>query len=287
MADNTDEEHLDNPTKTQSENFPDEIIPTADTASINPNQETENMEVHHHAHHEGKKNWKSYFWEFVMLFLAVFCGFLAEWQLEHVIEHSREKEFIGSMIEDAQIDTANINKVVKENKMHLLYIDSLMAVCFNYENQKTNDYKIYTYYRRALSTTNAVKPTERTLLQLKNSGGMRLIKNKAAADIIIFYDEVEKDVKSQRENVDKLTYDYIAASYELFNFKYLNPGSYVGISPEAKLLSHDNLKLTQFGNRLAAYGGTYSKYNFELEKMKENAVKLINTLRNEYHLTEK
>lgn len=102
------------------------------------------MEVHHHAHHEGKKNWKSYFWEFSMLFLAVFCGFLAEWQLEHVIENSREKEFINSMIEDAQIDTANINKVVKENKIRLLYIDSLISVCFNYENQKPNDYEIYT-----------------------------------------------------------------------------------------------------------------------------------------------
>jgi hypothetical protein len=42
-------------------------------------QQESNMEVHHHAHHDhGKKNWKSYFWEFLMLFLAVFCGFLAE-----------------------------------------------------------------------------------------------------------------------------------------------------------------------------------------------------------------
>ena len=81
MAENTEEEHLDNPPTTQSENPSDEIIPNKDTETINPNQETEVMEVHHHAHHEGKKNWKSYFWEFLMLFLAVFCGFLAEYQL--------------------------------------------------------------------------------------------------------------------------------------------------------------------------------------------------------------
>ena len=31
MADNTDEEHLDNPTNNQSENSSDEIIPTTDT----------------------------------------------------------------------------------------------------------------------------------------------------------------------------------------------------------------------------------------------------------------
>lgn len=44
------------------------------------------MEVHHHPHDPAaphhKKNWKSYFWEFLMLFLAVFCGFLAENQRE-------------------------------------------------------------------------------------------------------------------------------------------------------------------------------------------------------------
>ncbi len=286
MADNTNEEDPGNPIHTQPDYSPDEITPAAGKEPVNPNQETENMEVHHHAHHEGKKNWKSYFWEFLMLFLAVFCGFLAEWQLEHVIEHSREKEFINSMVEDAQIDTANINKIVKENKKQLLFIDSLVSACFGYENKKTNEYAMYKFYRRALTSTNFLKPTERTLLQLKNAGGMRLIRNKAAADIIIFYDGVEKDVTSHEIKVDKLAYDFITASYELFNFKYLNPGTYVGVSPEAKLLSHDNLKLTQFANRLSAYAGTFAKYDLKLQKMKENAVTLINTLRKEYHLAE-
>ena len=48
------------------------------------------MEVHHRSHTTGKK-WTHYFWEFLMLFLAVFCGFLAENQREHVIEKKREK----------------------------------------------------------------------------------------------------------------------------------------------------------------------------------------------------
>ena len=61
MPNHTDEEHIDNPTNTQSENPPDEITPTANTETVNQNQDTENMEVHHHTHHDGKKNWKSYF----------------------------------------------------------------------------------------------------------------------------------------------------------------------------------------------------------------------------------
>ena len=50
------------------------------------------MEVHAHTHTPRKK-WTHYFWEFLMLFLAVFCGFLAENQREHMVEHQRAKVY--------------------------------------------------------------------------------------------------------------------------------------------------------------------------------------------------
>lgn len=291
MADNTDEVPLENPINNQSENSSDETTLTTEIETIKPIQETENMEVHHHAHDPAaphhKKNWKSYFWEFLMLFLAVFCGFLAEWQLEHVIEHSREKEFINSMIEDAQIDTANISKVIKENKSKLIYVDSLATSCYNYDSKKNNDYDIYRFYREILSADNVLKPTERTLLQLKNSGGMRLIRNKTSNNSIIIYDGVERDVLKQRERVDKAVDDFVNASNELFNFKHYNTSAYQGVSEKAILLNHDNLKLIAFANRISSYGATLSQYNFQLKTMNENALKLMNTLRKEYHLTDK
>jgi hypothetical protein len=43
------------------------------------------MEVHAHTHTQRKK-WSHYLWEFLMLFLAVFCGFLAENIREHGVE---------------------------------------------------------------------------------------------------------------------------------------------------------------------------------------------------------
>ena len=70
------------------------------------------MEVHHHAHPSTspghRKKWSHYFWEFIMLFLAVFCGFLAENQREHMIEHQREKKFATSLYEDLKKDTADL-----------------------------------------------------------------------------------------------------------------------------------------------------------------------------------
>src|SRR5688500_8377804 len=68
-----------------------------------------NMEVHH-AHtsapsnHRARKRWTHYFWEFLMLFLAVFCGFLAENKREHMIEDKRARKLVASLLHDLQQD---------------------------------------------------------------------------------------------------------------------------------------------------------------------------------------
>ena len=90
MADNTDEEHLDSPTNPRSENPPDEIITSNDTDTINQNQETESMEIHAQELHKAPGHGlKHYLFEFLMFFLAVFCGFLAENYGETKVEHQR------------------------------------------------------------------------------------------------------------------------------------------------------------------------------------------------------
>ena len=66
------------------------------------------MEVHHHPHVE-KKNFKEYFLEFLMIFLAVTLGFFAESLREHMADKSKEKEFIISLKEDLISDTAQLS----------------------------------------------------------------------------------------------------------------------------------------------------------------------------------
>ena len=89
MTDNEGEEPIETPVNTPLENPPGEMIPAKENEPVILSAETDNMEVHHHAHHEGKKNWKSYAWEFLMLFFAVFFGFLAQNFLEHRLENEK------------------------------------------------------------------------------------------------------------------------------------------------------------------------------------------------------
>src|SRR4030095_113432 len=69
------------------------------------------MEAHHHTHMPRKK-FKHYLWEFLMLFLAVFCGFLAENFREHQVEKNRAKQYIKSFYEDLKSDTARLNTLI-------------------------------------------------------------------------------------------------------------------------------------------------------------------------------
>ena len=63
------------------------------------------MEVHHHPHVE-KKNFKEYFLEFLMIFLAVTLGFFAENLREHITESNQEKEFAQELYIELKDDSA-------------------------------------------------------------------------------------------------------------------------------------------------------------------------------------
>lgn len=185
MTDNKDEEHFDNPITNQSENPPDEIILATDT--ITQNHNSKNMEVHHHAHTgHGKKTWKEYFWEFLMLFLAVFCGFLAEYQLEHKIERDRLKKFMYDMTKNLEYDRTRIAINLATNYSLRSSLDSFRNEIQQNLLGKANIKKLY-YYAFTASGSGRVVFNKSTITQLRNSGQLRLVENDSLTNEIIDY----------------------------------------------------------------------------------------------------
>src|SRR5258705_8528640 len=90
---------------------------------------TEIMEVHKLPHHPThKKKWGEYFLEFLMLFLAVFLGFLAENQREHMVERKHERQYVLSLLNDLKLDIAWLDTVTFSAKARINNLDSAMAV---------------------------------------------------------------------------------------------------------------------------------------------------------------
>ncbi len=152
----------------------------AETSNIiNHTSDINDMEVHHHAHEShGKKNWKTYFWEFLMLFLAVFCGFLAEYQLEHKIERDRAKELAISFYNELKRDSATIQTV----QMNRLKRDSALTYLKKYfrDSSITNCSKAFSVnfsYAFIVFSPYLFEPKDAILVQLKNSGSLRYFKS--------------------------------------------------------------------------------------------------------------
>src|SRR5436190_5435049 len=148
------------------------------------------MEVHAHPHTE-RKRFKHYLWEFLMLFLAVFCGFLAENFREHQVEHQREKQYMVTMLEDLKADTALLKNALNYWNENNKSIDSVaQAISFPLAN--TDFTKAYRHLNKALDYY-SFKYNDRTISQLKNAGGFRLIRKKNIANKIIAYDQFNND----------------------------------------------------------------------------------------------
>jgi hypothetical protein len=158
------------------------------------------MEVHAHTH-TARKKWTHYFWEFLMLFLAVFCGFLAENQREHYIENQREKKFIITLLEDLTKDTIDFQININSWNKTISRIDTIKQE-LNKSPSERNPVLLYRNIAYMIGGSNFLYH-DRTISQLKNAGNFRLIQNKAVADSLVDYDtrivNFLMDVESRHE----------------------------------------------------------------------------------------
>jgi hypothetical protein len=150
------------------------------------------MEVHAHTH-TARKKWTHYFWEFIMLFLAVFCGFLAEYQLEHKIEKARERQYIKSFAEDLEADTVEYKNRISACDQTISVADSLILLLNSPDKDKwAND--IY-YFFRQIHRSSEFGTNDRTIVQLRNAGGMRLISSKSVSDSMVDYYKIVESMR--------------------------------------------------------------------------------------------
>ncbi len=238
------------------------------------------MEVHHNAHHEGKKNWKSYLQEFLMLFLAVFFGFLAEYELEHIVEHNREKQYIESMIHDIIEDTVKMRIGIDLNTIKITGMDSLatsiLATPYT-DNSLKKIYQLtnYLHYRKEVFFT------KRTITQLKNSGGLRLIRNMAASDSIVSYDEACEKIEGQFENLHWHQLKARDIEFKIFDPHFTFNRA---IDKKYSLLDRDEKLMMEYLSWVDMTKLSHTVYVTRLNQQMERARTTIEFLKKEYHL---
>lgn len=273
-----------------------------DQNKVNINTKTKEMEVHHHAHHEGKKNWKSYGWEFLMLFLAVFCGFLAEYQLEHKIEKERVEKYMHDMVVNLKQDTLRANNAINANVAIGKGLDSLRAEIALAVKGKADNKRIYQLWL-VYNNVSGVLHNKSALKQLEHSGSLRLVKNdELVNEIHQYYDRKVVAAEKQFENVNyaqqksrdlwnetldmsyfdkiiKLETNFGAGNTEA---EVIYEQTYDSLPENVPLLNTDPRKIQILYNNIANQEGQLKAYNAFLRWANDDARKLIKRIERAY-----
>src|SRR6185436_12863247 len=193
------------------------------------------MEVHHHAH-TARKKWTHYFWEFLMLFLAVFAGFLAENQREHFVEHQREKKFASRLLSDLRQDSlffeTRIKLLEQRQKAHNQFLNIMTNPAGATDSAVNRG-----FVGILLLTRTSNDFTTATYNQMKTSGSLRYIVNdNLTTSLQKYYDVLLARATHDADGADKFFTDYII-SYMTKHFRFQDLKPVDDSSPHIKLIN--------------------------------------------------
>jgi protein associated with RNAse G/E len=178
------------------------------------------MEVHHHSHPAGHhKKWTHYLWEFLMLFLAVFAGFLAENQREHYVEHHRARDYAASMVSDLRSDTLELKNFISYTAYAAHNIDTLLSLLSTQDPAEIPSGKLY-WFGLWGGASRPFVPNDATLQQLKSSGSLRYFSNKQINREMAEYDQLCRRMKFLEENDMMIYAEVRRIRGQIFEFRF-------------------------------------------------------------------
>jgi hypothetical protein len=301
---NIEEEGFVDPIRKEEVNenrSPTKAIEQPQLQITNSQLETKNMEVHKHPHHVmHKKKWSEYLLEFIMLFLAVFLGFIAENIREHSVEKARAKQYAVSLINDLEKDTAMAQVDIRQMRFTISKIDTLAKVLKTKKISEITNRQLFAYtlldgdYRPYMWS-------RATLDEIKSSGSLRYMGNDSIIMRVSAYDaftkHMDEDFNGDVERSDKLAAEknrIIDKSYNLpdsTRFFLLSADSVIDIisqnngQQDVPLLTNN---INDIKNLLNDYFDIKSnlkiRANYELTNLIKQATQLIDLLRKQYDI---
>ena len=249
-----------------------------------------------------KRKWVERLREFFMLFFAVFLSFMVEnFRIAHV-NKGTEKGYMVSMLRDLNDDTLSTNSTIKSYQSYITGQDSaLNYLSGNLNNQDTAEMALI-YFHKYGGGSNPIKVSDGTISQLKNNGGLRLLKNQEVINKInTYYNEIG-NVREQENFMNEYLILINKQRGEIFNYSAnrhfvdsvnrIRNMSQFPVSILRGLLTHqkptmlttDMKMLSPFMSNISFQIGLMDSYIVLVEKQKRLAIELMQAIKKEYHL---
>ncbi|HEX3007769.1 MAG TPA: hypothetical protein VHO90_09160 [Bacteroidales bacterium] len=250
------------------------------------------MKVHNHPDtHLKPSKWKDYILQFVMIFLAVSMGFLAENFRQYLTERSKEKQYIESMVRNVKEDISSLHNVIKSDSIQAKGLDSLLRL--SHSNMANDSVRRLFYYHVThwCYSASVFKGSDATFQQLKSTGDYRLIEKDHVADSLAKYDSQISSIYGQGDYYETYFKDILNRIDELVDETVLGDTSFIKSTrtlhkPFPPLRIEDG-KLPTFFNKIfimKMITDSYVKNN--LEPQLERSKRLLALLKDKYHIVD-
>lgn len=232
-----------------------------------------------------KKNWKSYLKEFFMLFLAVFCGFLAENYRESLSAKKIEKEYIFSLVEDLKTDTTNLRGYISFQKEKSVHMDSLAGMILSEERNLWGN-QIYFLARQVFNERDFLY-SDGTIQQLKNAGNLRLISKREVVNELLAYEKKVKVLEEWDENDDRTKSTFREMGGRVFHSGEMNATmdaemKFVMPTSNPQLITDDFRVINEIAFQIHYLSKMTKGNSLRAESLKSDAARLLELIHSEY-----
>ena len=223
-----------------------------------------------------------------MLFLAVFCGFLAESYRETIINKEKAHHYIQNLVADLKADTADVNFAIYYNQLWSDHLDSALQIPIdrlkNINTQDTFFYHFLPYY----SWLQVFIQNDNTITQLK-AGGFNFIRNEKVVDSINLVYNFYRNVGFNNEYNYTCSWDIIRKAQELMDMPVPQTAIEDNI-PKRFLqntevfIKYDMPAIHQLYSMIRNAKGAMATTILYEKQYREKAVRLLTYLQKEYHV---
>ena len=252
------------------------------------------MEVHHHPRVE-KKNFKDYFIEFSMIFLAVTLGFFAENIREKVTDKEHAKIYAASMISDLIADTSALKSYISYWSYAAHNVDTLFQLLSAHPLNEIPTGKLYWYGLFGGAPTVFI-PNDATFQQMKSAGTLRYFSSDLMQKVAK-YDQLIRRMKIYEDQDEGIWIEVRKIRSQIFYVRFNEAANDVY---QSNKFSADQKRLDSFMESnppLLSYDKAVFNQYLELVRSRFMRTKvrsadtlllhstaLINDLKKEYHL---
>jgi hypothetical protein len=236
---------------------------------------------------QNSRNWKSYFKEFFMLFLAVFCGFLAENYRESLSVQKIEKEYIISLIEDLKTDTTNLSTYINFQREKSVLMDSLAEMMLSKDRNLFGN-QIY-FLARQVFNEQTFFYSDGTIQQLKNAGNLRLISKRNIVNELLAYEKKVKVLEEWDENDNRTKSTFREMGGRVFHSSKMNATMdsdmrFVMPTSNPQLITADFGVINEIAFQVHYLSKMTKGNSFRAASLKSDAGRLLELIHLEYKL---